>query len=501
MNREGLMARGEALVTSLRAFIPQAMRLDHIPGLNAVVARRGSVIWEEGFGHAHLETMTPMTPRTVLRSGSMGKTYTATAVMQLVEQGALGLHEEINRHLPFRVTNPLGEREITFYDLLTHRSGMTSNNASPDFRHPVPLGEHLRDGFARNVHDLYRGSAEPRWSTKVGSTFQYSNYGMALLGYLVEVANPDGLSFSEYVHRHILAPLKMWSTSYPPIQDPPHVDPDILARVAAGYAGFGPINIPTPRIHFADYPAGNVLTIPSDHVRMLLAYMNGGELDGRRILQPETVRLMLTPQAAWLGSTDAVGLVWAIGNHGKRDYWFGHMGAHMFGWHSSFRAYPNLDLAMVVATNRWDIAWWSSEAPRKHISELIFEHAANVLSEESTPKPKRSWSWKVCYAAGVMLTEQMVALLSITSPLTRDMVSAMATGSRVMETVRGEDLAWDREAFEAGVADVLEAEPTISGIRAWMQSNSLKIDRADLELIYRQLGGDGPYPVPATSWS
>ncbi|HKZ72774.1 MAG TPA: serine hydrolase domain-containing protein, partial [Steroidobacteraceae bacterium] len=73
------------LIRALEADIPHILRLTGAPGLNLAIARRGGLIWEAGFGFADLERRIPMTAATVTHSGSMGKTYTATAVMQLVE--------------------------------------------------------------------------------------------------------------------------------------------------------------------------------------------------------------------------------------------------------------------------------------------------------------------------------------------------------------------------------------------------------------------------------
>ncbi|MDX2056787.1 MAG: serine hydrolase domain-containing protein, partial [Gemmatimonadales bacterium] len=75
------------LFAALEADIPELIRMTGTPGLNLAIARRGQVLWEGAFGFADLERRIPMTPRTLTHSGSMGKTYTAIAVMQLVERG------------------------------------------------------------------------------------------------------------------------------------------------------------------------------------------------------------------------------------------------------------------------------------------------------------------------------------------------------------------------------------------------------------------------------
>src|SRR5271165_723050 len=196
--QENPSASDARLIEALKSYIPHVMREQHTPGLNIALARRGKVIWEEGFGYSDLEKKTPMTEQTVMHSGSMGKTYTATAVMQLVEQGTIGLYDPINKYLKdFKVVNPRGEREITFYDLLTHRSGLGRDAAGSEFTVPEPLNEYLKARYARKGFPPYKGTAWPVWTAKVGEKFQYSNIGMATLGYLVQVTNPEHLSFSE----------------------------------------------------------------------------------------------------------------------------------------------------------------------------------------------------------------------------------------------------------------------------------------------------------------
>jgi len=100
-----------------------------------------------------------------------------------VEEGVIGLDDPINKYLGdsgraagresgrevFRVVNPLGDREITFRDLLTHRSGLTSDAAGSEFAVPPPLGTFLKAEYAQDHFDSYDRSVLPRWSAKVGT--------------------------------------------------------------------------------------------------------------------------------------------------------------------------------------------------------------------------------------------------------------------------------------------------------------------------------------------
>jgi CubicO group peptidase (beta-lactamase class C family) len=485
-----------ALIAALTDYIPHVMRRHRVPGLNIALARRGGVIWEEGFGYSDWNRQSPMTPETVMHSGSMGKTYTGTAVMQLVERGVMEIDAPINDYLPgWRIVNPLGDREITLEDLLTHRSGLTGNAAGSDFSPPKPLGEHLREGYGQSHFKSYRGTVIPRWSAKVGERFQYSNFGLATLGYLVEVTNPGVLSFSDYVQRHIIEPLGMTSTQYPPVQDAKHVRKDIFDRFSRGYAQYGPVHLPTMAIYFADFPAGTVVTTPGDHIRLLLAYLGGGALDGRRILERATVDDMLTPRLE-MGGSDSLGLIWMLRNVGEPDMSFGHGGAHMYGWMNDFRAFPDQDFAISVAANHWPMM---HERYREH--RAIAGFVSRWIARERDlghPPPFRSWAWKTSYVIGLNLVEQLAGSLGIASPVTDEMLDAMIAGVQLEYEDRYGDSVWDEDGFRAGVEAMQSVEMTPAGIKAFLESDRIEVTRDELALIHEELGGVGtPFQITA----
>lgn len=478
------------LIDALRVFIPRVMKLEGTPGLNIAVAVDGKVIWEEGFGYADIDRKIPMTSSTVTHSGSMGKTYVATAVMQLVERGIIGLDDPIGKYITdIRIVNPLGPREITVRDLLTHRAGLTSNSAGATFDSPEPLGDRLRKVYASPTMESYGGTLAARWTAKVGEKWQYSNIGIATLGYLVQVTNPEKLTFSEYVQRHIMNPLGMRSSQYPAVQDAAHVKPEIMARFSKGYATLGAMQIPTPTIYFADFPAGTAVLTPSDHLRLLLAYMGNGTYNGYQLLKPETVRLMLTPQAKTVGD-EQVGLVWFLKNIDKPDYNFSHGGSHMYGWMNDFRAYPNQKLAFAIFTNHWPISH-----PRYHevdlIAGFIVSWLDRVKAGRSLPVAS-SWAWKKSYVMGLILGEQLKPAMGVEQPVTDTMVEAMAAGARPKNATESRADLWDESGFRQGVADVLGVVPqTYPGIRAFYSSDGLRILPQELALIYREMGLTG----------
>jgi hypothetical protein len=416
--------------------------------------------------------------------------------MQLVERGVLGLNDPINKYLKgFKAVNPLGEREITVHDLLTHQSGLAGNDAGSDFLPPKPLQQHIQEGYAEKTFGSFGGV--PRWSAKVGEKFIYSNFGLATLGYLVEVTNPEGLSFSAYVQKHIMDPLGMTSSQYPEVQDAKHVRPDIFARMSTGYAVMGNVVIPTPTIYFADYPAGTVVTTPGDHIKLLLAYLNKGSWNGYQLLKPETVAQMLTPQALRGGETQ-VGLIWMLVNHGKDDWSFRHGGAHMFGWHNDFRAYPGLDLAVSVATNQWDMVLWS-DATWRPSYRLIEDFIASWIKREKAGTlravPRQTWAWKTSYVIGLNMASQLKGLLATVSPVTPEIIDAMARQGKEYSAGPTGQPTWDPAGFRAGMEDMLGAQPlSPTNMQAFFQSEKLRILPEELYLLVRELRGRNGFP-------
>lgn len=482
-----------SLIEVLSADIPEILRLTGAPGLNLAIARRGQVIWEAGFGYADLERRTPMTAATVTRSGSMGKTYTAIAVMQLVERGVLALDAPVNRYLTgWRIENPLGGRDVTVHDLLTHQSGLAGNAAWPVLSAPRPLREHVPAAYARERNDFYGGAASPTWTARPGEKYQYSNLGIATLGYLVEVTNPEGLSFSDYVQRHLIDPLGMRSTQFPPVQDSLHVRPDLWPRLSRGYAGLGPTRVPTPPIYFEDHPAGTVVTTPGDHVRVLLAMLGEGRFNDHQLLQPETVRSMLTPQRE-IAAGAAVGLVWQLQHWDRPDRSFGHSGAHMWGWTNTFTAFPELDLAVAVSINQWSLPG-DGTGERYREARLIVDLVRAWLDRERRGALRevraRSWAWKVSYVQGLMMVDHVNGMLGIAERLSPSTIEMMTRGA----APRGDRALWDPEGFRAGLRDLADATLTPQGIAAFLRSDRLQVLQEELPIIYLELGGRGAFP-------
>ncbi len=315
----------------LDAFITQSMVQGGHPGLAALIIRDGAVVWSANYGLAQVEPPVPVTDETLFMLASASKTVTAVAILQLWEQGRFGLDEDVNDYLPFRVVNPhFPDVSITFRMLLTHTSSIQDNSGEllgaqgySDGDSPVSLREWVEGHFAPGGK-YYTGSAY--MLAPPGSVFEYSNFGFALLGYLVE--SISGIPFDIYTGQHIFEPLGMSSPGW-------HLADLGSASVAMPYrcnndssdgrSAF--VCQPYGQYGYPFYPCGSLRTSARQLARFLGAIMNGGELEGVRILQTATVQAMLTPHGP--PAPPAMGLCWnglrAAGYLGEETYW-GHPG-------------------------------------------------------------------------------------------------------------------------------------------------------------------------------
>ncbi|WP_194896667.1 serine hydrolase domain-containing protein [Catenulispora pinisilvae] len=470
------------LTEALDVLVPEILALAKAPGMNIALGIDDRVVWAKGYGHADLATGRPMTPETVGPTGSDAKPYTATAVLQLLDRGLIGLDDPINDHLGgLRVTNPHGGREITLRDLLTHRSGLGSDFAFSDRVPPIALGDLLQKILAEGRTDAYGGSVLPLWVTPVGAHYQYSNVGIGLIGYLVERLNPDGVSFSEWLQGNLFAPLGMASTCFPPAQHPDHVPADLLDRRSTGYATLDGFQFRLPQIHAGLYPAGGALTTPSDHARFLLAIAGGGRLGDVSILTNTTAEAMVSPQAGRGPDPDnTIGYVWNVFQYGSPNYHIGHGGEYMWGWNQVSRVWPERQIAVTASVNQWDLGDLGSSERPSHLAGRLMLNVVDAWVHGADPRPLRSEAAARSYLAGVIVGDRLTARLGITAAPTGFDLDAIVAASSVAAGT-----PWDAAAFRSGIGDVAAADGTLAGMKKLMGQN---LPAHHLAVVQRQLG-------------
>jgi CubicO group peptidase (beta-lactamase class C family) len=276
------------------------------PGAVVVVVTRDAEVFAKGYGFSDIAAKKPFTAdATLVRPGSISKLFTGIAVMQLVDSGKLDLDRDVNNYIDFAIPTPQGGVPVTLRRLLTHRAGFE---------------EHLKGLFSRG------GEPEPlgRWLAKSlpprlfpkGDVEAYSNYGFALAGYIVE--RVSGEPFASYIQRQIFDPLGMsHSTFRQPLPD------DLAPLMAKGYRWPG---MPPLAFETIVAPAGGLSATGTDIGRFIRALLNGGELDGARILSKARLDEMMAPASAT--PAGYLGLVFFGGKVADRDA-IGHEGETM----------------------------------------------------------------------------------------------------------------------------------------------------------------------------
>lgn len=284
-----------------------------IAGAVAIVARKGKVVYFESVGKRDIKTDATMTKDTIFRFYSMSKPITSVGVMMLVDAGKLKLDDPVSKHLTefksLRVFVKDGtkgpvtadqKREMTVRDLLRHTSGLTYGifgNSSVDKLY-------RKAGLLSEQHDLASFSkalAKIPLQYQPGTKWLYS-ISVDLQGRLIEAKS--GMPFGKFLRTKIFKPLKMRDTAF-------YVPKEKLSRFATNYGpdskgGLRVVDHPSTskyrRAPKFESGGGGLVSTAADYIRFCQMLLNGGELDGVRILKAETVKQMTRnqlPKAAY----------------------------------------------------------------------------------------------------------------------------------------------------------------------------------------------------------
>jgi CubicO group peptidase (beta-lactamase class C family) len=334
------------------------------PGAVVVVVTSDATVFAQGYGFADIEAKKPFTADTTLvRPGSISKLFTGIAVMQLVDQGRLDLDRDVNSYIDFVIPTPDGGVPVTLRRLLTHRAGFEEHVKGLFSRggEPEPLGRWL----ARSL--------PPRLFPK-GDVEAYSNYGLALAGYIVE--RVSGEPYAAYIQRHIFDPLGMsHSTFRQPLPD------DLAPLMAKSYR-----RSDQPALAFFETivaPTGGLSATGADIGRFLRALMNGGELDGARILSKARLDEMMAPASAT--PAGYLGLVFFGGKVADRDA-IGHDG-ETTTFFSDLKIFPAQGIGVFVSRDGTGEITAARQIPQPAaaIARRFLPRAAEATPERAFP--------------------------------------------------------------------------------------------------------------------
>ncbi|HEV8368096.1 MAG TPA: serine hydrolase domain-containing protein [Pyrinomonadaceae bacterium] len=192
-------------------YVQTEMKKQRIPGISLAIVKNGQIVIAKGYGLANVEHQVPVKPETIFQSGSMGKQFTATAVMMLVEEGKVSLDEKISKYLG---EVPEAWQNMTVRHLLTHTSGLTDYPEDFDFRRDYTEDELLKRAQAITP------------AFKPGEKWQYSNLAYVTLGILIHKVS--GQFYGDFLQARVFKPLGMSNTRI-------ISEADIVTNRAAGY--------------------------------------------------------------------------------------------------------------------------------------------------------------------------------------------------------------------------------------------------------------------------
>ncbi|MHA1346617.1 MAG: serine hydrolase domain-containing protein, partial [Candidatus Heimdallarchaeaceae archaeon] len=260
-----------------------------ISGVTISVVQDGEMIFTQGYGYKDFGYATPVVAEeTLFRIGSISKTFTAVATMQLVEIGLLDLDVDINTYLTaFKIPETFAE-PITLRHLLTHTSGFDVSTSAVLYETYEEMLS-LEEDLISNVPDRVRPA---------GELTGYSNYGSSLVGYIVqEIA---GTTFFDYIEENITLPLGMNSTTCRQ-QLPLELQDDMSSAYYDNeHPGFYE--------YFSLYPAGGFTSTSTDMAKFMMMLLNNGTYNNVTILEENSVQEMFSDQFSVHPDIPAVGL-------------------------------------------------------------------------------------------------------------------------------------------------------------------------------------------------
>jgi CubicO group peptidase (beta-lactamase class C family) len=304
----------------------------NLPGLSVAVGVGGEIIWAEGLGWADLETHAPVAPEMRFRTGGVSMALTSIIVGLLLEKNRLRLDDEIQKYVP---TFPKKPWPVTLRQLMGHQAGIRVDGGDEE-----PLSERC----AQTIDALPRFAERPLLF-EPGTQFRYTTYGWILVSAAVEAVADQ--PFLRVMRDEVFRPLELNDTEPDsPTKPPPNLATFYYPRFA-GDTRYGPEEA-RPGDYACFAGAGAFLSTPSDLVRFGIA-INGGKL-----LQPATVKMLQASQRLASGAETGYGLGWDLETMslaGQSTREVGHDGEYFIGGSTSLITFPERGIVVAVMTN------------------------------------------------------------------------------------------------------------------------------------------------------
>ena len=328
-------ADAAALESFFNPIFEQEMARRNIPGAVCILVGDGRVLFQKGYGVVDSETKRPVDiERTVFRLASVSKVFTAVAVMQLVEQGRLDLHRDVNAYLKKLQLPATYPEPVTLDHLLTHTAGFDDRYLGMGARNDAELPA-LGDYLARNM---------PPRVMPPGRYFSYSNHGFALAGHIVEEIS--GMPFPEYARRFIFEPLGMTRSTFV-------LTPGWLPTLVTGYMDFrgtrSPVVVDAPQT----VPASSLASTAPDMARFMIALLQLGRFGDRRILGETAASDMMATH--FTQRHGLPGRAYALEERFENGFRVLEHGGHIWGCISEMILIPDKNVGLFMSYNTQEV--------------------------------------------------------------------------------------------------------------------------------------------------
>lgn len=321
----------------LEAFIDEQVAdlsiAHHVMGTAVSVVQDGRTIFSKGYGHTDpAQEQKVSAADTLFRIGSISKTFTWTAVMQLVEQGRIDLDADVNNYLEnFHLADAYGQ-PVTMRHLMTHTAGFEETNKGI-----------VSDAAVDGTIEDYLWATMPDRVRAPGQWVSYSNHGTTLAALIIQ--DVSGMRYQDYIIENIFRPLGMANTS---IHQPPA---GVLAdRVSGGFVYTEDGFVEEAFERLATVGAGEISTTAEDMTRFMLMHLQNGTYNGVRILDESTARYMHSAQFRVDPQASAFCLGFYQMNWRENLTIYGHGGDTQL-FHSTMALFPEQGIGLFISTN------------------------------------------------------------------------------------------------------------------------------------------------------
>ena len=380
------------------SYLARALKDDKLPGMIVVAQRQGKIVHHSLHGHMDIAAQRPMQADAIFRIYSMTKPVVSLALMMLHDEGKLQLHDKVARYIPAfaktKVYSHISEKQARFveqdppmsiFHLLTHTAGLSYGG---DPWHPVDKlyeAAWRRHGFFRRdtrLRDMIDHLADLPLSFQPGSDWQYS-VGSDVVGCLVQVI--ADMPLADFLKQRIFAPLGMADTDF-------WVPPDKADRLAAMYGSASdvdPVLIENNAVMNGDARqptqcpsgGGGLVSTAADYLRFAQMLLNGGQLDGARLVSPLAIKRMTTNAVPreWLPlriGMERYGYGFGLGFRVMVDYGRanGYSSPGEYGWAGAASTYfvvdPVEELIILLMTQMWCA---EPHRPRSIVPNLVYQ--------------------------------------------------------------------------------------------------------------------------------